>query len=38
MQPKPLTVALEDKNDNYFRDVYHRKIAVSSDIKVILLL
>ena len=32
MQLKPLTVALENKDNNYFRGAYHRKIAVSSDI------
>ena len=35
MQLKPLTaavIALEDKDSNYFRGIYHREIAVSSDI------
>ena len=32
MERKPLTVALEDKDDKYFRGAYHRKIAVLSDI------
>ena len=32
MQLEPLTVALENKDNNYFRGTYTRKIAVPSDI------